>query len=135
MEELIKELADKIAREATAKIMANVRRECESVYKAQMKCVYSETEAADFLGVTESTVAAWRRRKLITYANYPVARVRDKQDDDSLGDTYTYSLSDLLSFRERYVIQCVSTDKYVLAPAGNVVGITDRLQKRTAIAA
>lgn len=135
MDELIKEMAAKVAAAAVAEISAKLRQEYEATFKAQMKFIYSEPEAAVFLGVTEATVGAWRRRKLLTYANYPVARVRGSHDDDSLGDTYTYSLSDLLSFRERYVIRCVSPDKYALAPAGNVVGITDRKPNRMAIAA
>ena len=64
--------------------------------------ILSETQAAEYLKVSRDTLAAWRKRRLIDYAQYPKGRLADGAED-GLSDMYSYSVQDLDEFRERYL--------------------------------
>ena len=124
MEELLEKLAGSIVANVEGALAAKLRSEFESLFRAQMKCVYTEDQAAEFLGVTVPVLAGWRKRGLITYARYPIGRLREGHDHDTLGDTYTYSLADLVSFRERYVHMSEAQDRFEIDIKAGVTGLS-----------
>lgn len=126
MEELLEQLAQTITQNVETELTARLRREFETLFTARMKFIYAETDAAEFLGVPRSVLVGWRKRGLITYARYPIGRMRDGHQPDTLGDTYTYSLADLVSFRERYLIQAVSADRFALSAVDGGPGLKEK---------
>jgi hypothetical protein len=101
MSEFTDDLWSRMARELAANVehlvTARVEASLDRFYRTEAKAVFSETEAAKFLGVSKDTLQHWRKRNIITYAQYPQAKT------DDLSDMYTYSLADLMNFRERYL--------------------------------
>jgi len=102
-EKLAESLAAKIDDLVTAKLRSFLERFCRS----EIKVIYSETEAAAFLGVSRDTLSHWRKRGIITYCRYPRAKVAEDKDrtEDSLSDMYSYGLADLMSFHERFKVK------------------------------
>lgn len=97
MNETLDKLADEIAVTAFAKFRVLVDAHLSRAVTSGVKLTFSEEEAAEQLGVSPSTLAAWRRRGIINFARYPQAK------NDALSDMYSYSEIDLLDFRNRYV--------------------------------
>lgn len=96
--------------------------------KREVKMIYTEKEAAEFLGTSKDALASWRKDKLITFAQYPKGRApkgrEPKREDglDGLGDTFTYLLPDLLNFRERYVQRALGANRFQLSPIVTPMG-------------
>lgn len=112
---------DKFTESVAGKVAAVVeQRIAESIAKAvrvETKLVYSESHAAEWLGVSKDTLAAWRKRGLIDYAQYPKGRLPEGAVD-GLSDLYTYSIVDLLNFRERYLNRTHGAKRFHLELAG-----------------
>lgn len=66
------------------------------------KPVMTESEAAEYLGVKESVLKAWRRRGLVTYCNYP--GVREVNGEEVTGRVVSYDVSDLEAFRSKHKV-------------------------------
>lgn len=61
--------------------------------------IFDEKEAAEFLRVSPATLAIYRKKRLIAYAQYPQAR------SDRPSAMFTYREKDLIAFRDRYVVK------------------------------
>lgn len=121
-ENALQNLITEIAEKASAQIELRLQSIVTDLFKANLKLIYNETEAAEFLKVSVEALASWRKRRLIEFAQYPVARLRKGDESDKLGDCVTYDLAALLSFRARYVIVCASPNKFELSPNLSLVG-------------
>lgn len=93
-----------IIQQAAEGICARVQSEMK--VKPNYKLVYSESEAAEFLGIRKSQLQIYRREKLINYIEFPSI---GQQFDEFLTEDpkpkrnglYSYSLCALLDFAER----------------------------------
>lgn len=99
IDELFTKMCIRSADVIEQRVKAGLERWLDTYFRSQIKIIYSESEAAKFLGVSKDTLAAWRKRKLIEYARYPQAKA------DDLGDLYTYDLTALMNFRARYLVK------------------------------
>ena len=95
---LTRRLAESVAHQVETRVASAV----SQMFKANLKLVFTEAEAAKFLGVSRDTLAAWRKSGLISHTRYPQAK------SDQLSDMYTYDLDDLKAFRDRYRIRSTS---------------------------
>jgi hypothetical protein len=102
-------------------VTARLERVLDKYFRSTLKVIYTEDEAAVFLGVGVETLASWRSRGLIECARYPVGRLREGQED-GLGRTYTYDIAQLLSFRDRYKQRIASPAKYEIQPVVSLLG-------------
>lgn len=121
MDELIEKLTLEISQKIEAQVSARISKLIDEVFKANAQIIFTEEEAAGFLKVKPSTLAEWRKRRLVEFAQYPISRVRIKKDEGKLSDIYTYDLAGLLSFRARYIIRSVSPGRYELVPRFSLV--------------
>lgn len=121
MKELLEQLTTEIARKIEDQLEAGLQGMVAKAFKANLKVIFDETEAAAFLGISPDTLSSWRKRGLVEYAQYPASRIRNGEDD-KLSSLYTYDLAGLLSFRARYIIKTVSPSKFDLVPQFSVVG-------------
>jgi hypothetical protein len=112
------QLSQDLAARVDELVMSRVTASLERFMSRQVKLIYTETEAAKFLGVGKDRLQAWRRRRLISASRYPKGRLRpvEKQrlteNQDVLGDDYFYDIASLLSFHRRYVQEAVSPDTF-----------------------
>jgi hypothetical protein len=112
MSDALDNLIDHIAGEIAQRAENRLRGVLEKLARENTQFVYSEEEAAKFLAdVSVETLQSWRRRGLISYSNFPRARVREGQEDDDLGSTYAYSLESLLEFQQKYQIPATGAKK------------------------
>lgn len=110
---LAEQCSERIGELVTQKLTAFMHRFCRS----EIKLSFSEAEAAKQLGVSQATLAEWRKAGLIAYCCYPQVR------SDKLGDKYTYDIADLMNFRARYHIEAAnSKNVFEINPRLTLVG-------------
>lgn len=103
-------LSDAIEQTVTAKL----RLFLERFFRTEVKLIFDEEEAARFLCCRKEDLQEWRKRKLIAFARYPKGRIL-AGEEDGLGRNYTYSIAELLSFRERYLVQTLTAPVYTIS--------------------
>lgn len=85
-------------------VMGVVESKLDRYFKTPAKITFTEKEAAEFLGIGTDTLSRYRKDRLINYCRYPLARP-SKTNDTGLSSIYSYCLTDLLDFRERYKVK------------------------------
>lgn len=94
--------------------------------REDISIILSEKEAAAFLKVSRDTLASWRKRNLLEYAQYPKGRLpknaAGEPIEDGLSDLYSYSVADLLNFRDKYLHKTPGAKRYHLKPVVSLAG-------------
>ena len=118
---MLDEAWNKFVQSVADRITAIVETQTAKIIEREFKrnaneLILSETLAAEYLKVSRDTLAAWRKRRLIDYAQYPKGRLPDGAED-GLSDMYSYSVGDLDKFRERYLHRTPESRHYLKAVA------------------
>ena len=117
MDELFQKMCISATESIEQMVAARVTKMLDKYFRSEIKLIYGEKEAAAFLGVSVSTLAAWRKRGVIAYAQYPQAKA------DDLSDMFTYSIADMLNFRERYIRRALNgANVYEIGRTVSVMG-------------
>lgn len=116
MDKYWEQLTASLVERIESMVAARLKDFLERFVRSEIKVIYDEREAAAFLKVSRVTLAAWRKAGLITYARYPMAK------QDGLSDMYSYSVADLLNFRERYVHKTRTKNVFELSPVVTLAG-------------
>lgn len=111
-------LIDDISARVAIQLENRMRVVFAAIVRETEQPIYSEEEGANYLKVSADTLSAWRRRKLITFTRYPLAKLRDKQADDDLGSIIVYRRQDLDAFAEKYLIPAAGEKVVKMRKAG-----------------
>ena len=96
-----REIVHQITESAAQSILREIR--AEQIDSQGFKLIYSEVDAAEFLGMSKAQLQKYRKEEMINFICYPIPKqFAEVIDDNRRNCLYSYTLSALLDFALKF---------------------------------